>query len=46
MPTMTHATIATEIHQPLNVHRILTTQVAFYRELGYFGADRIKVSLV
>ena len=35
--TMTQAAIATEIHQPLNVHRNFTPQIALNRELSVNG---------
>jgi hypothetical protein len=31
--------VATEVHQPLDAHGDLTSQVSFYRESGKLGAD-------
>jgi hypothetical protein len=35
--TMAEAAVATEIHQPLNVHRDFTTEIAFHREFTVDG---------
>src|SRR5690606_7820379 len=37
-----HAAVDAEIHQPLDVHRVLATQVAFDGELADFVAQRIE----
>src|SRR4030095_16674125 len=43
--TMTDATVATEIEQPLDAHRHLPAQVAFDSHLADFAANRVEVSL-
>jgi hypothetical protein len=41
MTSVTHATIATQIHQAFDVHRRFSTQVTLDIEFAYLGADRV-----
>ena len=36
---MTDTAVTTEVHQTLNIHRNLATQIAFYNELRYCGTQ-------
>ena len=43
---MTHAAITSQVHQALDIHRRLSTQITFDRQLGDFVADGIQIGLI
>jgi hypothetical protein len=44
-PAVTESTIATDIHQPLDVHRRLSTKITLDRELSDLIANFFKISV-
>ena len=43
---MTHAAVATQIHQTLDVHGQFTTQIAFDDEFTYFIAQLFQFAVI